>query len=106
MLTFSQWRSSTLLAVVTLRCAPGLCQCDARVDALVTARVIVLRYARQLVWVEPAALASAAQCASASPRHCPYTIDTKICIRRFGTGNESVRQSTSSGIAPFDNCPH
>jgi hypothetical protein len=33
-------------------------------------------------------------------------LDTKICIRRFGTGNESVRQSTSSGIAPFDNCPH
>jgi hypothetical protein len=34
-------------------------------------RIIVLRYARH--WVELAALASAAQCASASPRHCPYT---------------------------------
>jgi hypothetical protein len=38
MLTFSQWRSSTLFAAITLHCAPGLCQCDARVDALVTAQ--------------------------------------------------------------------
>jgi hypothetical protein len=27
-----------LFAAITLRCAPGLCQCDAPVDALVTAR--------------------------------------------------------------------
>jgi hypothetical protein len=73
--------------------------------------IVVLRYARQLVWRAGRPRQRRAMCVgifkSAEVRAIALTLlVTKICIRHFGTGNESVRQSTSSGIAPFDNCPH
>src|SRR5581483_5977151 len=88
MLTLSECRSSTLFATITpLALCHGPLPMRSRALTPASPPVsVVLRYARQLVSVEPAALASAAQCASAPsrpPRSAPLpfpTLETKNVI--------------------------
>src|SRR5262245_55108297 len=103
MLTFSECRSSALLPTITpLTLCHGPMPMRSR--ALMPASppgIVVLRYARQLVCVEPAALARAAQCASAPsspPRSAPFplpTLDTKNVMLATWACTEAVAASAT-----------
>src|SRR2546430_13892635 len=103
----SEWRSSTLFATPTplAFCHGPLPMRSRALTPAAPPGSVVLRYARQLVCVEPAALARAAQCAASGRLIGDETVDQtgattsfrKACILRpvatplAGTGRRAER---------------